>query len=417
VAAYLAPNGHYSDTSPGLTAAVDNPPLHAIANTTSANGVYLYDSSASFPTQTFNATNYFVDVVFAAAGAPGQVTNVQATPDAGAANVTWTAPTGSDPVTQYTVTPYVGTTAQAATTVTGSPPMTNARIHNLTGGTTYTFKVTASNPNGSGQASDPSNAVTPTSGSTASAPQNVVAVPGSQSAQVSWAAPANNGGSPVTGYIVTPYVDSTAGTPTTVGASALSATVNGLTNSTTYTFKVAATTAAGTGATSISSNAVTPQKTIFDWTVPGTLDAGDDSAVELGVKFKSDVAGSVTGIRFHKAAANTGAHVGALWTASGALLASATFTNETVSGWQEVDFTSPVAITAGTTYVAGYFAPNGHYSVGTGLGSAVDNPPLHTIPNATSPNGVYSYVFVSTFPTSSFNASNYLVDVMFRAGS
>jgi hypothetical protein len=47
----------------------------------------------------------------------------------------------------------------------------------------------------------------------------------------------------------------------------------------------------------------------------------------------------------------------------------------------------------------------------------VDNPPLHTIPNATSPNGVYSYVFVSSFPTSSFNASNYLVDVMFRAGS
>ena len=75
-------------------------------------------------------------------------------------------------------------------------------------------------------------------------------------------------------------------------------------------------------------------------------------------------------------------------------------------------------ITAGTTYVAAYFAPNGHYSVAPGWASPrVDNPPLHAIPNATSPNGVYAYVFVSSFPTSSFNASNYLVDVMFRAGS
>jgi hypothetical protein len=388
-----------------------------LANTTSANGVYVYDSSASFPSYTFNATNYFVDVVFSTAGPPGQVTNVSATPDSGAANVTWIAPTGDNPVTTYTVTPYIGTTAQTPTTVAGSPPVTSARVHNLTGGTTYTFKVTASNPNGSGPASDPSNAVTPTSGSTASAPLNVGAVPGSQSAQVSWSAPSNNGGSPVTGYIVTPYVGTTAQTPTTVGGSTLTATVNGLTNNTSYTFKVAATTAAGTGPQSTATNTVIPQKTIFDWTTPGTVDSGDGNPVELGVKFKSDDAGSVTGIRFHKAAANTGTHIGGLWTTTGTQLASATFTGETASGWQEVDFATPVAITAGTTYVAGYFAPNGHYSVGTGLGAAVDNPPLHTIPNATSPNGLYSYVFVSSFPTSSFNASNYLVDVMFRAGS
>src|SRR5213079_351419 len=125
-------------------------------------------------------------------------------------------------------------------TVTGSPPATNARVHNLTGGTTYTFKVTASNPNGSGPVSDPSNAVTPTSGSLPTAPLNAAAVAGSQSAQVSWSAPANNGGSPVTGYVVTPYVGSTAQTPTSVGGSTLAATVTGLTNNTTYTFKVAA---------------------------------------------------------------------------------------------------------------------------------------------------------------------------------
>jgi hypothetical protein len=416
LASYYAPNGHYSDTSTGLTAAVDNPPLHALSNATSANGVYAYGPSSSFPSDTWNATNYYVDVAFSTADAPGQVTNVNATGDTGAADVTWTAPSGVNPVTTYTVTPYIGTTAQAATTVTGTPPVTNARIHNLTGGTTYTFKVTASNPNGAGPASASSNAVTPTSGAVPTAPLNPTATPGSQSARVSWSAPSSDGGNPISGYTVTPYVGSTAQTPTTVSGSTLATTVTGLTNNTTYTFKVAASSAAGTGPASAATSAVTPQKTIFDWATPGTVDSGDDGGVVLGVKFKSDVAGSVTGIRFHKAAANTGTHIGALWTTGGTQLGSATFANETPSGWQEVDFATPIAITAGTTYVASYLAPNGHYSVGTGLTAAVDNAPLHTIPNATSPNGLYDYGLVSQFPTSSFNASNYLVDVMFRAG-
>ena len=51
--------------------------------------------------------------------------------------------------------------------------------------------------------------------------------------------------------------------------------------------------------------------------VPGTADSGPDSAVELGVKFRSDVNGRVTGIRFYKAAANTGTHVGNLWSSGG----------------------------------------------------------------------------------------------------
>ena len=43
----------------------------------------------------------------------------------------------------------------------------------------------------------------------------------------------------------------------------------------------------------------------------------------------------------------------------GTLLASATFSNETASGWQQVNFSSPVSITAGTTYIASYEAPVG----------------------------------------------------------
>ena len=78
--------------------------------------------------------------------------------------------------------------------------------------------------------------------------------------------------------------------------------------------------------------------------VPGTVDSWPDTAVEVGVQFRSDVPGSITGIRFYKAIANTGTHLGHLWSTTGTLLASATFTGESASGWQQVNFATPVSI-------------------------------------------------------------------------
>ena len=75
------------------------------------------------------------------------------------------------------------------------------------------------------------------------------------------------------------------------------------------------------------------------------------------MKFRSDVAGYVTGVRFYKAAGNTGTHVGNLWSSTGTRLATATFTGETASGWQQVTFSPPVAIAANTVYVASYHCP------------------------------------------------------------
>ena len=62
---------------------MDNPPLHALANSTTPNGLYLYSSTNAFPTNSFNATNYFVDVTFnqtVQSTAPGAPNNVTATP-------------------------------------------------------------------------------------------------------------------------------------------------------------------------------------------------------------------------------------------------------------------------------------------------------------------------------------------------
>ena len=78
--------------------------------------------------------------------------------------------------------------------------------------------------------------------------------------------------------------------------------------------------------------------TISIWdasTIPALVTENDPSAVELGVKFRASVDGSIVGIRFYKGPQNTGTHVGKLWSASGTLLATATFTGETASGWQE----------------------------------------------------------------------------------
>ena len=54
--------------------------------------------------------------------------------------------------------------------------------------------------------------------------------------------------------------------------------------------------------------------------------------------------------------------MGNLWNAaSKSLLASATFSSETASGWQQANLSSPVAITANTLYVVSYHC-NGSYS-------------------------------------------------------
>ncbi len=133
---------------------------------------------------------------------------------------------------------------------------------------------------------------------------------------------------------------------------------------------------------------------------PAILSDSDTSAVELGVKFQSNVNGYITALRFYKAAANTGTHVGNLWTASGTLLASVTFTNETASGWQEMALPSPVAITANTTYIASYHTTVGRYSANSAyFTSAYDNSPLRApSSSASGGNGVYRYGAASAFP-------------------
>ena len=158
---------------------------------------------------------------------------------------------------------------------------------------------------------------------------------------------------------------------------------------------------------------------------PTTVDSGDTSAVNLGVKFTTDTFGTINSIRFYKAAANTGTHVGSLWSSTGQLLAQATFTGESGSGWQQVSFSNPVPVVPGNTYVASYFAPKGHYSddasyfygppqVTTTNPSMVDSPPLHALHGPASVgNSVFTYASSTVFPTNIDQGDNYWVDVVY----
>ena len=119
----------------------------------------------------------------------------------------------------------------------------------------------------------------------------------------------------------------------------------------------------------------------------------DGSQVELGTRFRSDVAGYITGIRFYKDVQNTGTHTGSLWTVGGSLLSTVTFTGESASGWQEATLPSPVQIAAGTLYVVSYNSPLGIYSGTDGyfVTTGVANSPLTAPQDGTEGgnNGLY----------------------------
>jgi surface protein len=116
--------------------------------------------------------------------------------------------------------------------------------------------VTAANPIGPNAvtASPATSQVAPIA---PTAPRNAVATPLNRAAVVAWVAPVDNGGAPITGYLVSavPAVGTVTRTCHTTGA--LTCIVTGLVNKTVYTFPVTATNQAGTGVPSAASAPIT----------------------------------------------------------------------------------------------------------------------------------------------------------------
>jgi len=232
-------------------------------------------TSYTFTVQAANATGNSVASSASNAVTPDPTITVPAAPTIGTATggnaqatVSFTAPTntGGTPISGYTVTsiPAGGVDSNA-----GSVTLSHI-ITGLTNGTSYTFTVKATNSVGTSVASAASNAVTPVAGTTVpAAPTIGTATGGNADATVTFAAPANNGGSVIIGYTVTSIP--AGGTDSNAGTTGLSHSITGLTNGTSYTFTVTATNSVGTSVASAASNAVTP---VAAATVPGTPTIG-----------------------------------------------------------------------------------------------------------------------------------------------
>lgn len=324
VVSYFAPNGHYSYTSGYFQALRSNGPLTA---DTSLNGRYRYGSPGGFPDQSWNATNYFVDIVF----------------DTG----------NGTPVTPPTVL-----TTNPAANATDVPPAITV----------------------SAQLSAHSDSATPTLGLTG--PDGPVAGASAYDA-------------------TTKTVTFTPEAPLAWNASfAAEVTIAGaLVENGSWSF------------TTERGPLPSGNFTLHGDEVPAIGSANDTASVELGMVFSVSQPGAVTAIRFYKGAGNTGTHVGSLWSASGVRLAQVTFTNETATGWQRATLGSPVTLTPGDRYVVSYRAPNGGYA------NAQD---YFDTPRSSGPivaetlgNGRFLYGSAGGFPTGTWNASSYFVDVVF----
>jgi Domain of unknown function (DUF4347)/Domain of unknown function (DUF4082) len=139
----------------------------------------------------------------------------------------------------------------------------------------------------------------------------------------------------------------------------------------------------------------------------GTGSAGD---YELGMEFRSTKAGKINAVRYYKSPSETGTHVGRIWSSTGQLLGSVTFTNETASGWQQQALTTPLSTAANTNYVVSVNT-NTHYAISeNGLSSTIKNGDLSAI--ADGSNGVFNFA-PGLFPSQSWNNSNYFRDVDF----
>ena len=194
---------------------------------------------------------------------------------------------------------------------------------------------------------------------------------------------------------------------------------------------------------------------IWSAATPPAMIETDTNAWELGLKFRSDVDGFVTGLRFYKGAAmplaaraasgdlwNTcgaqnaeamwcpvdaqtsakeaakaNVRIGHLWSSTGTMLAEATFT-ETASGWQEVTLPIPVPISVNTVYVASYHTDVGRFAYTRSYFATAgyDSAPLHALKDngPLDGNGVYAAGGIA-FPTETYLSSNYWVDVVFAS--
>jgi hypothetical protein len=327
-------NTFFVTTHSALASQIVAGPLESVAD--GVNGVY-GPAAGTFPTKSFNSSNYFVDVVIAGTPPPSPSLAVTATlPAAASAGI--------------------GSLATAAAVF--SAPIDPASL------TSLTFTLTG--PGGT------------------AVPASVVHDPVANGATLTPAQPLQPG-TTYTATLTTGIRDGH-GNP-------LSAPV-------TWTFTT-------TTGSSLFSSALTPP--LLHLAVKDGRTGAGPWSYELGVKIQVDSAARLAAIRFYKDSAETGTHVGRVWSSSGVLLAHETFATESVSGWQQQTLSAPLPLQAGQVYIVSVNANACFVDGPAGLKTQIASLPLRSV--ADGLNGVHG-PSAGSFPTSSYNSSNYFVDAL-----
>ena len=452
-ASYHTSAGYYSSTANYFTSNLTSGPLTVPG---ANNGVFVYGNGGTAPTETYEATNYWVDVMFnPSTGTPGNTAPTavadagEATEKGGIANATGGSNATGNVLTNDT-DPDAGDTKTVTAvrfgTITGSLGNALAGTYGsliLNAAGVYTYTINESNAAvqalrlSTNTLSDVfSYTMRDTAGATAVA-NLTVTIRGANDAPVLAAQTANQNATIGTAYsFVLPantFTDVDSGDtltytatsadgsalPTWLSFNAATRTFSGTpTTAGTYGIRVAVADIGGLSASETFNivTSTTPQPASYSLfstsATPAVTNNSDTNAVELGVRFQTSVAGTVSGIRFYKGSQDTGTHTGSLWNSSGTRIATLTFTGETASGWQTANFSSPVTLTPGQIYTASYYTSAGRYSTTSNyFTSNVTSGPL-TAPGTN--NGVFVYGGGNVAPTETYQATNYWVDVIFN---
>jgi len=443
------------------------------------NGVFAYGAGAVFPNETYQSSNYWADVVFAPGTAPPPspqvgLTTTSVTHAEGNSGlttfdytVTRTGDTTGASAVSWAVTGSGGSPATAADFQGGVLPsgtvnfaagetsktITVSVVGDTTNEPDETFALTLSDPSGATLGTAVATGVITNDDSAPTSPQIALTTTSVSHAEgnsgvttfdytvtrtgtttgastASWAV-AGSGASPANaadfqgGVLPSGTVTFAAGeTSKVITVSVLGDTINepNETFSLTLSNPSGATlgTAVATGVITNDDGTPPTAVSLFGATAAtGSLE-NDNQSVELGMKFSASAAGQITALRYWRAAGDandTDVRQGHLWSSTGQLLGTVTFTSTAgQSGWQTANLATPVNLTAGATYVVSYKTANNYIAQTDYFTSGVtDATGQLTAPSSAAGggNGVYVYGTATAFPNQTYSASNYWVDVVF----
>ena len=212
---------------------------------------------------------------------------------------------GGTPIISYTAVAYVSGIASGQTGTLSQATSGSIQVNGLIGGTSYTFRIYASNLVGDSVLSGATSPVifvltkpnAPTTGT--------AIYEGGRDASVGFTAPANNGGATISSYTVRAYANGAATALTSSLVSGGRLYIGNLVKGTTYTFRVTATNTYGPSDESADSNSITPLTVPAAPTIGSPL-ATSGTAVNVNFTAPTDTGGNSTYITSYTATSTPG---------------------------------------------------------------------------------------------------------------